>query len=274
MPGWKILLCLGAFGFSACEQSKPPSDTKSLDVCADPKEVIDPDAFPTCEIGGRCVERSLVEALSPGSAERLPACAATANGVCVPEDAVRYGGSYRPETCSIGGDNGLEGRCLPEFVVPAEQKAALESLPNDPTCAGASPRCVPCFDPLTGAETGACSTTSCDQPLANQAGFASCVENRGKCIPEGIVSAQGQSTDNLAQRDCPDNNLCVPNRLAAQPPVYQTCTAALGGAGSCLDVTVLDVPLSGGFGQSTCPANERCVPCSTLGLPSGAPGCP
>jgi hypothetical protein len=252
----------------ACELGPVVCSGGGLGTCDNPVEIVDPATFPACEVGGRCVDKAIVAAQSPASVDRLPPCTETANGVCVPEDAVRYGGNYKPTSCETVG---LEGRCLPEFVIPEEQKDKLDSLPNDPICED-SELCAPCYDPLTGEDTGACSSTACDAPAGGQSTFASCVQNRGKCIPDTVIAAQGKDTDNLAQRDCPAESYCVPNRLVAQPPVYQLCN---GNKGTCLDVTVLDVPLSGTFSQSTCPAVERCVPCQgPFGGATGAPGCP
>ncbi len=252
-------LCQGPGGESTCES---------------PKAIIDPTVFEECEVGGRCVEKNIVESTSPGATDRLPACSQVADGVCVPEDALRYAGAYTPTSCSIGGPSGLEGRCLPSFVIPEESFDRIANLPKDPIC-GAEELCAPCFDPLTGEDTGACSVSKCDAPVDTTPGFDTCLEGRGQCVSPSIILAMNpeQSTDNLRQRDCDSEAVCVPNRLLAQPTVYQECTATFSGRGTCLDVDVLEVPLSGLFAQAECPMEEKCVPCQTLGQPTGAPGC-
>ena len=243
-------------------------------TCESPKAIIDPEFFPACAVGGRCISKSIVESTTGGTADRLPSCDQTEDGVCVPEDAVRFAGGYKPVSCSIGGNDGLEGRCLPEFIIPAESLDRIASLPQDNLC-GEAELCAPCFDPLTGEDTGACSSTSCDAPQNPSAGFSTCFDGRGQCVPEAIILSRNpdQSTENLNSRDCLGENLCVPNRLLAEPAEYQSCSSLLLGQGTCLDTEVLDIPLSGLFRQNSCPAVEKCVPCETQGNPTGAPGC-
>jgi len=63
-------------------------------------------------------------------------------------------------TASLGGFN-AEGRCIPSCV-PAIQAQASRLAQDD--CTQAGTLCAPCYDPITGADTGAC-TQAGDAPV-------------------------------------------------------------------------------------------------------------
>jgi hypothetical protein len=277
----------GCDGGSKSPPSSMPGPTApgAAGSCSNPAPIVDPNTFQECAPGGRCVPAQIVMATAPQSVAQLGPCTQVQGGLCVPENAVRYGANYKPTACQLAGT--LEGRCLPLFLPPVQAQAAmLSALGSSPNCQQGVELCVPCYNPTMGnAPTGACTLTACDRPtnLPPAPGgpggitdaFPPCVQGRGACIPPQLIAAQrpGQSLQNLAQRDCENGGLCVPLGVLAN--AYARCSGILGilvNRGTCLDTEVLEgVP---SVPSRQCQANTSCVPCEVLLLgPTGAPGC-
>lgn len=248
-------------------------------VCDDPATceyeagcapVIDPGALPACAPDAHCVDQALVAGADPTVVDRLAPCANQPGALCVPDVFLETGGKFTPATCASVAN--AEGRCL-SMALP--DVAAQADLLPQATCA-ANERCSPCYDPLTGADTGAC-TLSCDPgPTQAPVTFADCCGGEAKCVPSASVPADQQ--DNLSQDNCTiETDLCVPNQILADGP-YPTCSASgflIGDyTGVCLS-DCLDFGFAGiALGRGNCASNQKCAPCEQFGSPTGAPGCP
>lgn len=232
--------------------------------------IVDVKTFPSCGDGARCVPDNLVPATSGA---QLAKCA---TGLCAPEKSIAAGGQYLPKTCkSVAGS---EGRCLNIAIVAvASQKA---SLPQD-VC-DANERCTPCFSPLDGKDTGACSSVSCDAPKQPKVTFKGCCEDdgvlRGKCVPKSMVPASSQ--DKLSDDGCVAGaELCAPNENLDPTFKPPTCTASNFFVGDysgvcvsdCIDFSFIE---SLGTSRGSCAKGFTCAPCERNGKPTGAPGCP
>lgn len=256
------------------EESFP---TNPVNGCDDPSTceyeascppVLDPSVLASCGTNAHCLDASLVP---PAEAARLAKCEGTTQ-LCVPDVFIRTGGKFTAASCTSV--NGAEGRCLSEVLPDVKAQASL--LPQASCDAGE--KCTPCFNPLDGTPTGACSL-SCDTgPVEAPKTFASCCNGRAKCVPADVIPAEQQ--DMLDDDDCEDDqpgSLCVPNELIANGP-FPACAAnsfILGNytgvcLSDCLSFGIQGIALSRG----NCNNNYKCVPCERNGQPTGAPGCP
>ena len=234
--------------------------------------VIDPSTLPPCGDGAHCLNASLVP---PAMAGRLAACA---SGLCVPDPFIAAGGNFIPPTCTSTA--GAEGRCLNTVLPDVARQAA--SLPED-VCA-ADEKCVPCYSPLDGSDTGACRL-SCDPgPSQPKVVFTDCCVKdnqpaRGKCVPTQSIPSDEQK--NLGTDDCvKDQQLCVPSEMlqpAFKPPACSAHNLLVGDyTGVCLS-DCLKFGIQGlAISQGTCDDTHECAPCTNplTGQPTGAPGCP
>lgn len=230
---------------------------------------LDPSGLPTCEGYStcRCLPSSLVP---PENLSDLGDC--DAENKCVPDLLIETGGNFIPTTCeSIAG---AEGRCLAECLPAVAEQADL--LPQD--ICGEGDKCVPCYDPFDGTETGACSQ-SCDPgPVEPPVSFSRCCTDRGSCIPSASIppdDAANLDADTCASMD----DLCVPDGFADGTFVAQSCTTsliALAGPeyepGACLHDCI---PATDNFAirQDDCPDGFKCAPCLDPldgGAPTGA----
>jgi len=243
----------GGGGEAACPHEGPP--------------LLDPATFPACNTcgGAHCVPNDLVPA---DFTDRLATCDAASK--CVPDEFITTLGNTIPTTCdSVAG---VEGRCLSKCL--PEVIAQVDLLPQS-TCTP-DQACVPCYDPLTGASTGACSL-SCDPgPTAPPTVLPTCCGNAGTCVPP---SAAGDNADDLGEDTCTDGLLCAPN-VFLEPSF--TPTACETGAVSLLfgaeykpGVCLPDcLPAVDNFllGQDGCNDGYKCAPCldPLSGEPSGA----
>jgi hypothetical protein len=235
-------------------------------------DVIDPTALPECPTsvcagGARCLPSTLIPV---DLLDQLADC--DASNKCVPDDFIKTNGQFIAPSCdSVAG---AEGRCLSECI--PQVSAQLSLLPQG-SCP-AFQRCVPCYDPVTLMDTGACSL-SCDPgPTDPPVALPSCCEGVGTCIPEASVPpAQAGS---LPQDTCPDdpaNYLCVPSIFITDPnfspPACLTDIFLFGGEpGVCLPDCLVTGFTGSLLGQSTCAGNEKCAPCEDPlgGGPTGA----
>lgn len=206
------------------------------------------------------------------------------NGSCVPTSVVpsQYVSLLGTDTCTGSGDlcaptkfqdltyvpphcnsiGGLEGRCIPDCI-PAVQKQA-SFLPKDSCATGEL--CAPCYDPINGSNTGAC-TVNGDKPTADApVTFPTCCTDRGHCVPTTALSSQQQTL--LGQDTCSSGNLCAPDIFADSQQTAQTCTAlttiGLSAEGRCIPDCVPAV--STGYqaqylDQGSCSTGYKCAPC-------------
>jgi len=266
---------IGAPQPASCTQQKAPAapgGTGATNVSCPyiGPPLVDVTTFPSCGDGARCVPGNLV----PQSAQAM--LAKCDSGFCAPEKQIAAGGQYLPKTCkSVAGG---EGRCT-NVVIPAVA-AQKTSLPQD-VC-DANERCTPCFDPLSGKETGACSTVSCDSPKQPKVTFAGCCHksgtDQGKCVPTASVPAS--EADHLSTDSCvKGQELCAPAENldpAFKPTQCQGSSFFLGDyTGVCVS-DCIDLGFLGSIStsQGSCPNDHTCAPCEQFGSPTGAPGCP
>ena len=154
--------------------------------------------FPACcgELGV-CVPDALV---AEGQRAILSADSCEGDGVLCAPRALAADRTAVPVTCR--GLAGGEGRCLPACLPAVAAQADV--LPP----AGCEPGelCAPCFDPLTGEATPACSMRS-DAPAETPTLFAECCGGRSACVPDALVSETQQSL--LDGDGCASGELCA-----------------------------------------------------------------
>lgn len=228
--------------------------------------VIDPSALTSCGPDAHCLDAALIT--DPAQSSRLAKCTDQSK-LCVPDIFIKTGGKFTAPSCTSVG--GAEGRCLSRVLPDVKAQEAL--LPQD-TCA-ASERCTPCYDPITGMSTGAC-TLSCDTgPTKAPVTFAQCCDARAHCVPSSAIPDAQE--DNLDQDSCADTNLCVPDQILLNQAI-PTCSANSLILGNYTGVCLSDCFSFGiqgiALARGTCQSNYKCAPCTQNGQPTGAPGCP
>jgi len=233
-------------------------------------DALDPSTLPVCPMcagGARCVPSGLIPAEFQS---QLGDC--DAEHKCVPDDFIKTNGEFIPPTCTSVA--GAEGRCLSECLPQIAAQASL--LPAD-TCAEFQ-RCAPCYDPITGMETGACSL-SCDPgPTSPPVTLPTCCNGIGTCVPKGAVPPDQAAQ--LPPDSCPqDANMfvCAPTVFITDPTFKPTpCSTELpiggGQPGVCLPACLITGFQGSLLGQSTCDTDWKCAPCDDplTGQPTGA----
>ncbi len=229
--------------------------------------LLDPADLPSCESAtcqnAHCLARGLVSA---EQAEQLADCDAETE--CVPDLLIVTLGQFLLDSCrSLAG---AEGRCLSTCI--PQVAAQLDALPRDVCDEGE--RCTPCFDPITGEETGACGQ-SCDPGAVEPpVTFPACCGELGVCVPDALV-AEGERAVLSADSCEGDGVLCAPRAIAADPTaVPATCRGLAGGEGRCLPACLpsvaaqVDVLPSAG-----CQPGELCAPCFDPLTGEATPAC-
>ncbi len=171
--------------------------------------------------------------------------------LCAPDSLVA--GDVPPSCRSLAD---AEGRCLPECLPDVAAQASL--LPRD-TCAEAH-RCVPCFDPTSGDETGSCRLNG-DMPTEPAVTFERCCGGIGLCVPPSTVPADQRSQ--LGNDTCMDSAmLCAPEELSDSTFTPPTCRSIADVEGRCLPSCLPAVAaLASTLPRSTCAATHLCAPC-------------
>lgn len=214
--------------------------------------VIDPDLFPVCDLceNAHCVPSALLPA---GQLDLLADCDAT--NKCVPDLFIETGGDFLLASCRSVGD--AEGRCVSTCL--PDVQAQLAMLTQD-TCAD-DERCVPCYDPFTGDETGVC-TLACDTgPTEPPVTLATCCDGVGTCVPASLVPTEQQSL--LGQDTCAEpDTLCAPNELLDPSATPDGCRSVSDAEGRCLPACLPQVEeMADMLPQDTCADTHLCVPC-------------
>lgn len=262
-----LATCTGDGGDGGGSNPGTCDDPSTCNYEANCPPVFDPSTLPTCGADAHCLSSSLIT--DPAEASKLGACPTDATALCVPDAFIRTGGKFTPATCKSVGD--AEGRCLSTVLPAVAAQAAL--LPQD-TCADAE-RCAPCFDPLTGDPTGACSLACDTGPTSQPTTLATCCHQRAHCVPTSSIPDDQQS--NLDNDSCDDDQLCVPDQLINADPI-DTCAANSFILGDYTGVCLSDCLHFGieaiALAQGDCGSHLKCAPCEFNGQPTGAPGCP
>lgn len=216
-----------------------------------------------CGDFGTCIARGLVPA---GLASRLPVDACGSALVCIPTPYIDDPNHVMPACVALAG---REGRCLPACVAAA---AAGAGRLEQAACQ-VGELCVPCFNPITGEDTGACSVPP-DHPQQQSQPFERCcgtgADAFGACIPDLLLSEQQRGA--LLPDTCSDTTArCVPLALLTPPGALPSCTTGAPSATArvCVQQCFVGTRLSRLLPQGSCGEAERCVPCTDIALSDG-----
>jgi len=243
-------------------------DTEACRTANDPGPQEGPEPFAMCcgEVG-RCLPRSLVPDEARASLER-ETCAASYDALCTPSAWIE---ASAPPSCRAPGE--LEGRCLPRCL---PQVAQLGARAVQADCA-TEHACVPCFDPLTGAESGACRTPGDQGPREPAVAFDRCCSDGertlGTCLPASLLPDAQVAA--VPAELCADGFACAPDALVRTPEVgLPACVSRLLGVGPAEPGACVPQCLLGDsaalLSRASCAAAERCVPCASLPLETAA----
>lgn len=207
-----------------------------------------------CGDTGRCIPSSLV---SESDRSRLgkDSCKDPNDALCVPSPWLADD-RKPPESCRAPGD--LEARCLPSCLPDVQRRG---STLRKSTCSDLQ-SCVPCYDPLSGEDTGACSIAG-DAPEEPAATYPSCCGGSGTCLPGELLS----STSGLAGEACgTGGTYCVPAAAAeGRDPGFAACSL-LGISAACVPRCFIDPSQGQSAPQVSCGAGMACVPCDRLSV--------
>ena len=250
-------ICTGTDLCAPCYDPRTGEDTLSCRQGCDPGPTQPAKPFDKC-----CSDRGLCvpPALAGSQVKNLNKEACTGDTLCAPKDLTDL--TFKPKACdSI--DN-AEGRCISTCVGGA-LGAQKDRLPK--ASCGNDEICAPCFDPVTGEDTGACSING-DMPQKPKYTFQTCCGTGvGVCVPPALAGSQA---DILRQETCGSAKLCAPIKKAMDPKYkFPSCTSLLG-TGACVAQCILDPAQAAILTQGPCGRGELCAPCSLLGLPTGA----
>jgi hypothetical protein len=235
-----------------------------------------------CHKVGTCTARSAVNASILNS---LGKSDCSGDNLCAPKNPSMVMGlpnGQIPKCTGTYGSLMLEGRCLPRCLTLGNKAAASLGAGDCPTTLagtlGIPPEevvCAPCFNPIDGTATGACSqfgdtpATSAPAPFTACGGFDGGAP-LGLCVPTALVMNVAQDTTLIPQDTCGSGLLCAPRNKILDPNMcFAKCQAAIGGDGACVATYIVEGPnspgkgLSGFLGQGTppCPMGETCTPC-------------
>jgi hypothetical protein len=252
---------------------------------------------------GSCVKASSIADKTQRGAYGHDSCAASSDPAtdlkCQPTASAMADagllGTYEHCISTAGGGTagdaggGLEGRCLPKCFVAGQP--ASDNLKQD-GCKTDDMVCAPCWNPIDGTDTGACSQAPGDQPGPKPTPFAGCgalkagAPNPGVCVPAELVKDPTQVTalENAFKGDagivtgCATGQLCAPTSKALdQSSCFTHCTSIAGLEGACVPGYLIPADkrtlLTSVVGIAPCKADETCAPCvdPTAGnAPSGA----
>jgi hypothetical protein len=227
-------------------------------------------------------DAAMKAALGHDSCDKTLLCAPKAGALEANPDA----GVYDTCTAKLGAD--FEGRCLPKCFVAGNPQAP--QLKQE-TCASNEFVCAPCFNPIDGKPTGACTQKTGDKPAtAAPVAYKACGafdggSQGGLCVPKVLVDASGDpSAAKLLQDDCAlATDRCAPVLKANNPKAcFEKCTTTLGplstpgvdfSPGACVPAYIVRDVSPGGLGllkKDTCTgADELCAPClDPLSMPT------
>ena len=179
-----------------------------------------------------------------------------ADAVCIPSSLTDAHAIAK--TCASV--DGAEGRCLPSCL------GKVTALPELPTrgC-GTDEVCTPCYDPLTGSNTGAC-TLHGDAPTQPVHRFQRCCGDgretpAGVCVPPEL--SRSRSADLFRRNDCNGDHVCVPTAELVDPNYqYPLCLSVT--LGVCMPSCLFDPLDALLFASLVCDRGDVCVPCSPL----------
>jgi hypothetical protein len=253
--------CQGEDLCAPCFDPRTGEDTLACRQGCDPGPTEGPKPFAKC-----CSDRGLCvpPELAAGQAKNLNVDTCETGTLCAPTELTDP--TFKAKACdSI---DGAEGRCISTCVggAVAKQKDRLPTA----GCA-AEEVCAPCFDPITGEDTGACSVNG-DAPTKPKQVFDRCCgmvgdQPVGVCVPPALAGSQAGI---LRQETCGEGKLCAPIKKAEDPAFkFPTCNSLLG-AGACVNSCIPDQTQAALLSRASCEMGELCAPCNLLGSNTGA----
>jgi hypothetical protein len=210
-----------------------------------------------CSDRGFCVPPSLAGSL----ASNLLKDKCTSGMLCAPSELTDP--TFVPKTCASL--DGAEGRCL-STCLGGQVASQADRLPT--AGCGQNEVCAPCFDPITGEQTPAC-TINGDKPAKPAYRFPACCDNGlgrqvGVCVAPALAGSQASM---LQQDTCASGRLCAPIKKAADPSYkFPRCTGL--GAGACVPSCILPAAEAGLLSRVNCATGEVCAPCAAFGISS------
>lgn len=253
-------VCQGADLCAPCYDPRTGEATGACSQGCDTGPTKPPVTFTEC-----CSDRGFCvpPALAGDQVRNLERGTCSAGNLCAPKELTDL--TFKPKTCdSI--DN-AEGRCVSTCVAGAIAKQK-DRLPT----AGCSANevCAPCYDPVTGEDTGAC-TVNGDKPATPAYAFPKCCGRgdtaAGVCVSPALA---GDQASILRQETCAREKLCAPVAKASDPTYrFPVCYGALG-TGACVNSCILAPLQAAILTRETCADGELCAPCQLLGAVTGA----
>lgn len=249
-------VCQGTDLCAPCFDPRTGEDTGACEQGCDtgPKEPPKP-FIKCCSDRGLCVP----PALAGDQAKNLNKEACAEDTLCAPKELADP--TFKAKTCDSL--DGAEGRCISTCVGGAVAKQK-DRLPT--TGCGTEEVCAPCYDPVTGEDTGAC-TVNGDKPTKPKQVFPNCcgmsgTQPVGVCVSPDLA---GEQASILRQETCAMGKLCAPVKKAQDPTFkFKTCSSLLG-AGACVNSCIVDPSQAAILTRSGCEADELCAPCDLLG---------
>ena len=244
-----------------------------------------------CNKVGTCTARSGVNASIVAS---LGKSDCSGDLLCAPKNPSMVMGlpnGQIPKCTGTYGSLMLEGRCLPRCLTLGNKAAASLGAGDCPatlaTALGIPPAevvCAPCFNPIDGMPTGACSqfgdapTTTAPAPFASCGGLDGGAP-LGLCVPTQLVQNVTMDTTLIPQDSCPSGQLCAPRNKIQDPKMCFAKCESVVGPGACVATYIVEGPNSPGKGLSSvlgqgnppCPMGETCTPCINPMAEGGAP---
>jgi hypothetical protein len=143
-------------------------------------------------------------------------------------------------------------KCLPQI------DAQKDRLPQA-TCP-ATHLCAPCYDPISGASTGACDQNG-DTPTEPPVTFPKCCGTIGACVPTSLIPDAQEPM--LGKDTCTASSvLCVPAELSDTTFIPKTCNSLGNAEGRCLPSCIPSVAArASSLPRDTCPQTHLCAPC-------------
>ena len=248
-----VLLGAAVATWAGCsEDPRPAPEPRACGSTRIPAE-IGIDFLPVCDQCPRA--RCVIAELIPAEQRSWLAPCAREGELCAPELYIETLGGFTLPSCrSLGG---VEGRCVSTCIPFVANQATR--LPRS-SCAE-DERCAPCWNPLTGEDTGACRI-SCDPGPAEPAvTFESCCQGRAVCVP--VLGIPAEQRGQLGRGGCQDEGaLCVPGELADPVQKPASCVSVAGSEGRCLSTCLPEIAGQAGWlPQGSCAADHLCAPC-------------
>ncbi|MET0387094.1 MAG: hypothetical protein ABW321_14095 [Polyangiales bacterium] len=253
-------VCTGADLCAPCYDPRTGEATGACSQGCDPGPTEPAKPFVECCSGrGLCVP----PVVAGQQASQLARDSCSENLLCAPTELTDP--AFKPPRCASL--DGAEGRCLSNCVGGAVAKQR-DRLPT--AGCGAEEVCAPCYDPVTGEDTGAC-TVNGDKPADPAYKFPTCcgegASAAGVCVSPELA---GDQAEILRREDCGQDKLCAPTAKAQDPNFrFPVCYGPLG-TGACVNACILQPAQAAILGRVSCAEGELCAPCTLLCAPTGA----